>query len=257
MNKTYQWWVLLCVIAAVNIGLWCWAVFTHYPETNELNAQLILSSIYVFVCAFRSFYPRIDLERYCLIDSPLSSIALGRTLATIAEIAFSMQCALLLADLAVVLNSTIVHVIAYSVVPIIIIAQCFCWYAVLTLNHLWHCFEEITWFVMVMLAAGCFIVGMTQLTGNARIVMILGCMACVCSGYIMLVIDVPMYLSRSRNGHHDLRNLASWKERFRDVTSRRKVTSDWRIWQKEALWLTTYFTLGVWLSLGMAVVSLR
>nr|QXF14432.1 hypothetical protein KPDKLGBK_00002 [uncultured bacterium] len=256
MNKTYQWWLLLCVIAAVNIGLWCWAVFTHYPDTEELNAQLILSSIYVFVCAFRSVYPRIDLERYCLFDTPLSSIALGRTLATIAEVAFSIQCALLLADLAVLLDSALINTIAYSVVPIIVIAQCFCWYAVLKLDHFWHCLEEIAWVVMVLLAAGCFISGVSEVSGITQQILILGCLACFGSGYIMLMVDVPMYWGRSQHRERKAHASMTWQAGISDVLTRREVTDDWGVWRKEALWLTAYFTLGVWLSLGMVFLKL-
>jgi len=40
----------------------------------------------VFVCAYRSILPRIDLERYCLFDTPWSNVVLGRSAATIAEV---------------------------------------------------------------------------------------------------------------------------------------------------------------------------
>jgi hypothetical protein len=37
----------------------------------------------------------------------------------------------------------------------------------------------------------------------------------------------------------------------RDALYRREVTRDWKIWKPEVAWLTGYFTLAVWLSLGM------
>jgi len=46
--------------------------------------MLLLCAAYVFGCAFRSFLPRAEV--ICLFDTWLSSVALGRTVATAAEI---------------------------------------------------------------------------------------------------------------------------------------------------------------------------
>ena len=109
-TKTFIWWGSLSMIAFVNICLWLFTFFKvtsfdsdivkdTFKSTSEQDyqrMQLILSGIYVIVCAYRSVFPRIDLERYCLFDTPLSSIFLGRLSATIAEISYSAQFALFL-----------------------------------------------------------------------------------------------------------------------------------------------------------------
>jgi len=123
-HLTLRWWMILSTIAIINIGLWTYSyVILTSSATNDdddtgsrkindssssddddddsstahhpyQRYHLFLSGIYVFVCAYRSFLPRIDLERYCLFDTRLSSIFLGRLAATVAELAFSMQLAL-------------------------------------------------------------------------------------------------------------------------------------------------------------------
>ena len=217
-------------------------------------AQPILSGIYVFVCAFRSFLPRIDVERYCLFDHPLSSVMLGRSLATIAEVSFSAQCALLIDNLGQSLSSPTIQFIAYTLVPIIVLAQVSCWYATLTLNHLWHSIEEAAWVAMLALAAVCFSIGFFMLSGLLKVLMAIGIISCLGSAYIMLFIDIPMYLSRKHDSHKQARQFLSVSAGIKDALSRRVKTSDWDVWKKEVLWLSSYFTFGVWLSIGMVFV---
>jgi len=255
MNKTYLWWKFLCSIAVINILVWLIAIGLR-PDTQSVSyAQLILSGIYVLVCAFRSFYPRIDLERYCLFDSPISSVVVGRTSATIAEICFSLQSAMLIYDLGRVLQSDSVILVAYAIVPIIVFAQACCWNATLTLNHIWHGIEEMAWVIMVTLAAGCFFTGLIILSGVYKALMLIGLLSCLGSAYIMLFIDIPMYFSRRKHGAKSGLRFLTLSEGINDALTRRVQTSDWSIWKKEALWITPYFTVGVWLSIGMTMVN--
>ncbi len=68
-QKTLIWWRILCSLAVLNLLLW--GVLSQAVDTSlsYVRWHLILSGIYTAVCAFRSFLPRIDLERYCLVDS--------------------------------------------------------------------------------------------------------------------------------------------------------------------------------------------
>lgn len=255
MNKTYTWWKFLCFTAVINILIWLVAISMRTDMQSFSYSQPVLSGIYVMICAFRSFYPRIDLERYCLFDTPASSVVIGRSLATIAEVCFSIQCALLIYDLGLLLNSTAIIYIAYAIVPIIVIAQACCWYAALTLNHFWHGMEESAWVVMILLAAGCFLTGFITLDGVYQILMGIGLLSCLGSAYIMLFLDIPMYFSRTKDGSRSGVKYLNIEEGIQDALSRRVQTSDWEVWKKEALWITPYFTFGVWLSIGMMLVN--
>lgn len=241
-------------MAVFNIGIWTWAIVVHSEMQHFSYAQPILSGIYVFVCAFRSFLPRIDVERYCLFDHPLSSVMLGRTLATIAEVSFSAQCALLIYQLGQSLGAEGIQYTAYSIVPIIVLAQVSCWYATLSLNHFWHSIEEAAWVVMVTIAAACFSIGLVMLSGILKVLMAIGIISCLGTAYIMLFIDIPMYLSRKEHSHQQAKQFLSVGAGIRDAISRRVKTSDWEVWKKEVIWLSTYFTFGVWLSIGMVFV---
>lgn len=255
MNKTYLWWAFLCVMALINIGVWTWAVIVHSELQYFSWTQPVLSGVYVFVCAFRSFLPRIDVERYCLFDNPLSSVMLGRTLATIAEISFSVQCTLLIYQLGQSLDMQSIEYMAYSIVPIIVLAQISCWYATLSLNHFWHSVEEAAWVVMVTIAAVAFTVGLFMLSGTLKLIMLVGIISCVGSAFIMLFLDIPMYLSRKNDPHQQVIPILTVSAGVRDAARRRIKTSDWGVWKNEAVWLSSYFTFGVWLSISMVFVK--
>lgn len=253
LKKTFLWWRFLCITAIINIAIWLWALSVHIEAQNFSSLQLILSGCYVLVCAFRSFLPRIDLERYCLFDTPLSSILLGRSLATFAEICFSIQLAILIYDLGVSIEVPLVTTLALCLVPIIIIAQIACWYAALTLNHFWHGIEEALWVLMILLAAVCLVCGIVILSGPLQLILGIGLLACAGAAWVMLFIDIPMYFSRNRK-HRNKQPFLNVAEGIRDAGTRRVQTSQWKVWKHEVLWISTYFTFGVWLSIGMIFV---
>lgn len=254
-KKTILWWKLLCAIAFLNIGLWFWAGWSHVGSQGYALMQLVLSGIYVAVCAFRSCFPRIDLERYCLIDSTLSSVVLGRSLATLAEISFSTQIALCLHYLGMHLDSYWIVLVSYLIVPLIVLAQASCWYAMLTLNHFWHGVEEFLWVIMLVLAVACCSAGFYQLDGLPQVFMLVGIVSSVCAIGIMALVDIPMYLNRVREHQDKGRRRLGVAEGFRDAYSRRKKTRKWRIWKSEVVWISSYFTIGVWISIAMVFVE--
>jgi hypothetical protein len=95
------WWRALCVLGVLNICLWLTIWYFNEGTDPYFAIQIALSGVYVFVCAYRSLFPRVDLERLVLVDSSLSSIFLGRCAATIAEICFGLQLGLLVHQLGV------------------------------------------------------------------------------------------------------------------------------------------------------------
>ena len=97
--QTRRWWTALRGVSLLNIGLWLGVVWAVDLELPYRRAQLVLSGVYTWVCAFRSFYPRVDLERTVLVDHWLSGIVLGRSAATLAEMCFTLQLTLLLLEL--------------------------------------------------------------------------------------------------------------------------------------------------------------
>ena len=105
-NPVARWWGLLTLVSGANIAVW----FFLYGQLHEqptgrlggasgIELMLLLCAAYVFGCAFRSFLPRADVQRICLFDTWLSSVVVGRSVATVAEICFAAQWAIILHQL--------------------------------------------------------------------------------------------------------------------------------------------------------------
>ena len=100
-NPVAIWWSFLIAVSSANIMLWlilhrrlrnkAIAPSRRMPSRRILGLELmvLLCAAYVFGCAFRSLLPRADVQRICLFDTWLSSVVVGRSVATIAEVCFA------------------------------------------------------------------------------------------------------------------------------------------------------------------------
>src|SRR3954469_16949420 len=153
-NPLAWWWGSLTLVSNVNILVWFMLYREFYQPVGGsiggppgTGVMLLLCAGYVFGCAFRSFLPRADVQRICLFDTWLSSVFVGRTVATVAELCFAAQWAVILHQLGTMTGAETVVNIAWVIVPIIIIAECFSWYAVVTTNFLFNAIENSLWAV--------------------------------------------------------------------------------------------------------------
>jgi len=189
-----------------------------------------------------------------LFDTWLSSVAVGRSVATVAETCFAVQWAINLHQLGTMTGSDTSLNAAWAIVPLILIAQCFSWYAVLTTNYLGHAVENSIW------AAAFFVVGVglcrlvTEFDGPVRVVLAVAIIGI--AGYLafLMIIDVPMYLSRWRAKLADGSKLLRPLEGLRDVSTRWVVTHDLAEWKDEIAWMSLYFSAAVWASLALCVL---
>jgi hypothetical protein len=225
---------------------------------SGIGLMLVLCAAYVFGCAFRSLLPRADVQRICLFDTWLSSVVVGRSVATVAEVCFAAQWAIVLHKLGAMTGSETTSNVALLVVPLIVIAECFSWYAVLTTNYLGNAIENSIWAV-TFFAIG---VGLGRLLpdfeGPVRAVLAAAIVGI--GGYIgfLIAVDVPMYLGRWRARLADGSRLLRPLEGLWDVSTRWVVTHDLAEWKDEIAWMSLYFSAAVWSSLGLCVFySLR
>jgi hypothetical protein len=258
-NPVARWWGLLTLVSGVNIAIWfvLHSTLTE-PRTGgfggaSIELMLLLCAAYVFGCAFRSFFPRADVQRICLFDTWLSSVMLGRSVATVAEVCFVAQWAIVLHQLGTLTGASTTLNAAWVIVPLILIAQCFSWHAVLTRNYLSHAIENSIW------AVAFFIVGvglcrlLPEFDGPVRVVLVIAIVGT--AGYLafLATIDVPMYLTRWRADVASGSKLLSPLEGLRDVSVRWVVTHDLAEWKDEIPWMSLYFTTAVWASLALCV----
>jgi hypothetical protein len=259
-NPLAWWWSLLTLVSGANIAIW----FVLYrrlldqptvPSGNTFSVELMLlfCAAYVFGCAFRSFLPRADVQRICLFDTWLSSVAVGRSVATVAEVCFAAQWAMILHQLGTLTGADTTLNVAWMIVPLILIAECFSWYAVVTTNYLGNAIENSIWALAFFLVG----IGLCRLLpdfdGPAR--MILAVAIAGIAGYLafLMTVDVPMYLRRWRADLAGGGKLLGPLEGFRDVSTRWVVAHDLAEWKGEITWMTLYFSAAVWASLALCV----
>jgi hypothetical protein len=257
-NPLAWWWALLTLVSGVNIAVWCVLFYEFRAQpTSSLDSvsgiQLLLCAAYVFGCAFRSFLPRADVQRICLFDTWLSSVLVGRSVATLAEICFAAQWVVVLQRLGATTGAVTTLNVALILLPLIVVAECFSWYAVLTKNYMLNAIENSIWAV-AFLAIG---IGLCRLLwefdGLARGILVIAIIGI--AGYLafLMTVDVPMYLTRWRSNVSDGNKRLRPLEGLRDVRARCVVTHDLAEWKEEMLWMSLYFSAGVWASLALCV----
>ena len=259
-NPLAWWWSLLTFVSGANIAVW-FLLYRQLPAwptarldgTFGIDVMLLLSAAYVFGCAFRSLLPRADVQRICLFDTWLSSVVVGRSVATVAEICFVVQWAIVLHQFGTTTGADTTVNAAWLIVPLILVAECLSWYAVLTTNYLRNAIENSLWAV-AFFAVG---VGLCRLLpevdGSARVVLAVAILGIV--GYLvfLMTVDVPMYLARWRAKVADGGKLLSPLEGLRDVSTRWVVSHDFAEWKDEIAWMSLYFSGAVWASLALCV----
>jgi hypothetical protein len=258
-----SWWAFLSAVAVINIMAWLFAAATLRRRRAGTRAgafsagrlQLLLSGVYVAGCAFRSFLPVYDIPRLCLVDSWLSSVLVGRSVATLAELCFAAQWALLLHASARAAGSDTVRKVSLAIVPLIAIAEVFSWYAVLTTWNLGHVVENSLWGLSAaLLVAGMLSIG-PRFLANRMPLFAAWCVGGAAYVAFMFLVDVPMYWSRWIADEVNGRNYLSVAQGVLDASACRLVSFDWEDWKNEVTWMTLYFSVGVWVSISLIHAS--
>lgn len=256
---TWTWWLMMCAISALNVSFWLVAALRHRagqarlsPEARRFrNLQLGLSAGYVFGCAYRSVMPVYDIQRLCLFDTWLSSVVVGRSVATVAELCFAAQWALLLHAASRRSGSRLGLRVATWLLPLIAVAELCSWHAVLTTSNLGHVIEETLWGSCAALV----VIGLARLWAlSARELrpLIAGAgLAGLAYALYMFMVDVPMYWARWLADELSGRPYFGLLQGLADASGRWVVSHQWAHWETEVVWMSLYFSVAVWVSLAI------
>ncbi|MDE2136659.1 MAG: hypothetical protein KGJ68_04435 [Gammaproteobacteria bacterium] len=260
-SRAVAWWhASLRAVAVLNIVLWSLAAVavarsrTSVPLAADVGGdlQLLLSAGYVAGCAFRSFLPVIDIPRIVLVDSPLSRVSVGRSVATVAELCFAAQWALMLQPIASAARSPFVQAVSLAILPLIVLAEGCSWYAVLTTRQRPHAAENSLWGLSAALVVAALLaVG----PGRSAVFYALVVAGGVLYAAFIFAYDVPMYWARWRIDETGGRRYLSVARGWADVHRRGTVSYRWEDWKDELPWMSLYFTFGVWSSIALAYAS--
>lgn len=260
-NPLAWWWGFLTLVSGANIAAW----FVLYREFQgsafgsadgpaDTRSMLVLCAAYVFGCAFRSVLPRADVQRICLFNTWLSSVMIGRTVATIAEVCFAAQWVIIMGQLGRMTGADTTVNLSLAILPLIVVAECFSWYAVLTKNFLLNAIENSLWAVAFFLIAIGLCRLLPEFNGPVRLALVVSITGIAAYLAFLVAIDVPMYLNRWRADLAEGSRLLGIIEGLRDVSTRWVVTHDFEHWKDEIAWMSLYFSAAVWASLALCVV---
>jgi hypothetical protein len=176
--------------------------------------------------------------------------------ATLAELCFAAQWALLLRGAALAVGSKAAAMVSRWVLPLIATAEACSWSAVLTTSNLGHVLEESLWGLTAALIVASLLLVARRADRPARRRLI--CFGAVGLGYVtyMLAVDVPMYWARWLRDEALGRVYFSLGQGWNDAASHWVVAHGWDDWKAEIVWMSLYFSLAVWLSIGLAHLPL-
>jgi hypothetical protein len=260
-NPLAWWWALLTLASSGNIALWFSLYRQVYTQptggqdsASDVKLMLFLCAAYVFGCAFRSVLPRADVQRICLFDTWLSSVVIGRSVATVAEVCFAAQWAIVLLQLGGIAGVDTTLNVAWVIVPLILVAQCCSWYGVLTTNYLANAIENSIWAVAFLVVGIGLCRLLPEFDGSLRLALVVAIIGIAAYLAFLIAIDVPMYLNRWRDGRAGGDKVLAPLEGLRDASTRWVVTHDFSHWKDEIPWMSLYFTAAVWASLALCLV---
>src|SRR5689334_1167346 len=240
-----RWWVGLSALAAINIAAYLYVVASGDHSLGD--TQVVLSGLYVVGCAYRSFLPVYDIPRICIVDSFASSVLVGRSVATVAELAFAAQWA------AYLHGSELenVRLVSLTILPLIVTAEICSWHAVLTTNNRGHIYENSLWGIAAALIVVCL--GVIAMRSPADRDLALAVWAIGGAMYVayIFIADVPTYRARWKADQAAGRKYLSVSQGIADVSRRRVMSRRWADWRGEVVWMTLYFSFGVWVSISL------
>ncbi len=251
------WWIGMSTVAILNLVLLLVSrrmLLRKLPNMSEMvqkvrHWQFLLASVYTIGCGFRSILPRGDVRRIVLVDHWVSAVAIGRSVATIAELAFVAQWALLLHEIAKGTKDDGVLSISKMIVPMIFIAECFSWYACTTTNFLGTTIEESLWAVAATLTMIGLMRARKHYKGAQRNFLTAGIVAAFSYVVYMITVDVPAYVRKWLTDTANGKVYTSISDGFQQVATVWRQTYEVVDWQYEFVWMSLYFSIAVWISI--------
>jgi len=245
------WWYTISKCSLYNLE----KLYTKPYLLNDINSlrNYQASCVFIFACAIRSFFPRIDGKRICFFDIWISYPLVGRISATFGELAFAYQLTLMTKICAHKLDCYKIYHLMNFIMGLIFIAQCFCWYGVLYKNYLMHVIEESIWMSSMSLIGFSYLY-FTNLIINKKLkyYFVSGiCISCLYTIFMILV-DIPMYYNR-----YIVLDLEPIKTKtllfdsLIDMASCKKISQTYNTWKDEIPWMSGYFIGATWLSMKL------
>ena len=257
------WNKIMFKISIFNIIIW-FIVLIHnlknknilFINNNDLfwdkiwKIRLILSFIYVVVCAIRSIYPIQYEKRTCLHKHLLSSPLMGRTIACIAELSFvALICSMFV--------QIIPHKKTHSIATIFFISNIFaqlsCTYGIITKNQMFHVIEESIWTLSAIFLL--FIIiniinNHSDIYNESKNIFSFAMIILIFYIIFMMYIDIPMYYNRIKNKQSS--SYITFLYNIKEIIKCNNINDSNDIWMSEIPWQSLCFSVAVWICILIA-----
>lgn len=273
------WWAFLSSIAIMNIFLLIVANRTlnvnnsspegskekdegHYSYNdassswlvNIRNKQFNMSALYVGGCAFRSIFICHHTLRRALLYSFASTGFVGRSVATVAELGAATQVSLLLQEVGISTNDDLISTISKCIVPLLVMAELFSWYACVTTSYIGSIFEESLWAFCALLSMVSLFRAYPRYVGkDQRNFLQKTIIVNLLYFTYMVIIDVPQYIRahiRNTNTGKEYYNISDGLNTLLNI-SQHKLSWSYEDWKFAMMWMTLYFSVACWASIGV------
>jgi hypothetical protein len=259
LKKGRIWNKILTTVSIINIVIILHHLYTRINQKDDKNLKLIfLVMIFVFVCAIRSIWPRVDGSGLCIYNNKISTPLVGRCCATVAEICFAtfiVSVTNIILDSLTNLNGmNFIIKLNYSMIILISIAQIFCWVGIITNDPSYNAIEESMWAIFGFVICVIYLViyfNLGKFNKNLKIMELqkLAPIIIVCAFLyllFMILVDVPMYIKRAKQNKNKNIKYNDFSDGISNMNKCRKVTSSFKEWKEDIPWLTLYFSCSVW-----------
>jgi hypothetical protein len=143
-----------------------------------------------------------------------------------------------------------------SIFPIILIAEIFSWYAVITTNYIGNTVEESLWALTYTLIGVSLVILSKYFKGVLKYAFMFAIVGCVLYVSFMTFVDVPMYYHRWQEDILNNKPLLGFLDGIKDLQTKWVVTHDISDWKQEIPWMSLYFSVAVWTSIALSFVPL-
>ena len=167
-----------------------------------------------------------------------------------------LQWAIVLRQLANIANADTARNVAKAIVPLIVLAECCSWYAVITTNYLGNVLENSLWALTFALVAAALLRLLASFRGLVRLLITGAAIGAAAYVVFMCTVDVPMYFLRWQADAASGREFFGLFGGLHDAATHWVVSHDIAEWKDEIAWMSLYFSMAVWASLALGSFGL-
>lgn len=256
------WNSLLISTYVINIFILI-CVFFFVKKFNWLYFILLANAI-IFT-GIRGIYPVLEGERKCM-DKTISPF-ITRSCATIAEISLGILVVFMVLNILKHVqkqnNNKIFKTLerlCYIIISLPVLANMNCWMGVSTNYNLFNTIEESLWAIYAIILLVIFTMTLKNLSKSTKKFNLIkntfgiGIVLLVIYIFYMITVDIPLYLKKYLY-EVDSSEVEKLDDGIKSMFNCKKVTNKYSDWSREIIWMTTYFTLWMFLLFGIYYIN--